>query len=70
MNVVGLEDLIIDRLAHVKFFKVAGDAEKAKVPYTNFKRQIDEKYLRERARKRGVEDILDQARVLESLSQN
>jgi hypothetical protein len=70
VNVIGVEDLIVDRLAHVKFFKVAGDLEKAKVLYTNFKRQMDEKYLRETAKKRGVEDILDQARVLESPSQN
>jgi len=65
VNVIGVEDLIVDRLAHVKFFNVAGDMEKAKVLYTNFKRQIDENYLREIAKKRGVEDILDQAKVLE-----
>lgn len=68
VNVVGVEDLIVDRLAHVKFFKVSGDIEKAKVLYRNFKRQIDEKYLKETAKKRGVEDILDQAKVLESRS--
>jgi len=62
VNVVGVEDLIVDRLAHVKFFKVTGDMEKAKVLYAIFKKQIDEKYLRETAKKRGVEDILDQAR--------
>ena len=65
VNVIGVEDLIVDRLAHVKFFKVAGDMEKAKVLYTNFKRQIDENYLRKTAKKRGVEDILDQAKILE-----
>jgi hypothetical protein len=70
VKVIGVEDLIVDRLAHVKFFNVAGDMEKAKVLYTNFKRQIDEKYLRATAKKRGVEDILDQARILESLFQN
>ena len=66
VNIIGVEDLIVDGLAHVKFFKMAGDLEKAKVLYTNFKRQIDEKYLRDTAKKREVDDILDQARVLES----
>lgn len=69
VNVIGVEDLIVDRLAHVKFFKVAGDMEKAKVLYAIFKRQIDKKYLRDTAKKRGVEDTLDQATVLESPSQ-
>lgn len=67
--VIGVEDLIVDRLAHVKFFKAAGDMEKAKVLYAIFKKRIDEKYLRETAQKRGVEDILDQARILERPSQ-
>ena len=69
VNVIGVEDLIVDRLAHVKFFKVAGDMEKAKALYAIFKRQIDKKYLRDTAKKRGVEDTLDQATVLESPSQ-
>ncbi len=69
VNVIGVEDLMVDRLAHVKFFKVAGDMEKAKVLYAIFKKQIDEKYLRETAKKRGVEDTLHQATVPESPSQ-
>src|SRR6266487_3571530 len=69
VSVIGVEDLMVDRLAHVKFFKVAGDMEKAKVLYAIFKKQIDEKYLRETAKKRGVEDMLHQATVPESPSQ-
>jgi hypothetical protein len=59
VRIIGVEDLIVDRLAHVKFFNVSGDLEKAKVLYTVFKNRIDEEYLRKTAKKRRIEDLLD-----------
>ncbi len=58
MKVIGVEDLIIDRLTRAKFWKSPGDLEKAKVLCANFKKQIDEGYLKETAKKRDVEDFL------------
>jgi len=61
VRVIGVEDLIVDRLAHAKSWKSPGDMEKAKVLYANFKKQIDQNYLRETSKKRGVNDFLAQA---------
>lgn len=58
VKVIGVEDLIVDRLSHAKFWKNPGDLEKAKVLYANFKKQIDENYLKETTSKRDVEDFL------------
>jgi hypothetical protein len=66
VKVIGVEDLIVDRLAHAKLWKSPGDLEKAKVLYASFKRQIDENYLREIAKKRNVEDFLAQATETEA----
>ncbi len=57
VRVIGVEDLIVDRLAAAKFWKSTGDLEKARVLYANFQNQIDLNYLRLTAKKRGVEDI-------------
>ncbi len=61
VKVIGVEDLIVDRLAHAKSWKSSGDLEKAKVLYANFKKQIDQNYLKETSKKRGVDDFLAQA---------
>jgi len=61
VKVIGVEDLIVDRLSHAKLWNSSGDLEKAKVLYANFERQIDESYLKETAAKRGVKDFLASA---------
>ena len=61
VKVIGVEDLIVDRLSHAKFWKNPGDLEKARVLYASFKKQIDESYLKEAAKKGDVEDFLAQA---------
>jgi hypothetical protein len=58
VNVVGVEDLIIDRLAAAKYWKSQRDAEQATVLYRGFRVTIDLDYLRKRASEEGVEDIL------------
>lgn len=58
VKVVGVEDLIIDRLAAAKHWKSQRDAEQAKVLFEGFRRQLDMRYLRKRARDERVEDIL------------
>jgi len=60
VRVIGVEDLIVDRLAGAKFWKSTGDLEKAIVLYTNFRDQIDPGYLRTTAKRRGVEDTFTQ----------
>ena len=61
VKVIGVEDLIVDRLSHAKLWNSSGDLERAKVLYANFERQIDESYLKETAAKRGVKDFLASA---------
>jgi hypothetical protein len=58
VRVVGVEDLIIDRLAAAKFWKSQRDAEQAKALFTSFKKQVDMRYLKKRAREEKVNDIL------------
>ncbi|MBI3023865.1 MAG: hypothetical protein HYU03_03800 [Thaumarchaeota archaeon] len=58
VSVVGVEDLIIDRLAAAKFWKSRRDAEQAIVLFNGFRKSIDLEYLRNRAREGKVEDIL------------
>lgn len=58
VRVVGVEDLIIDRLAQAKFWKSRRDAEQAIVLFNGFRKSIDLEYLRNRAREEKVEDIL------------
>jgi len=66
VKVIGVEDLIVDRLVYAKSWKSSGDLEKAKVLYANFKKQIDQNYLKETAKKRGVNDFLAQATKIET----
>lgn len=58
VSVVGVEDLIIDRLAAAKFWKSRRDAEQAIVLFNGFRKSIDLEYLRNRAREEKVDDIL------------
>ncbi|HVH14907.1 MAG TPA: hypothetical protein VNA15_04215 [Candidatus Angelobacter sp.] len=58
VRIVGVEELILDRLSAAKFWSIPADYEKAKVLYDNFKKQLDVDYLRENAKKKKVEDFL------------
>jgi hypothetical protein len=58
VRIVGVEDLIIDRLAAAKFWKSQVDLEQAKALWKGFRKQIDLQYLRKRARDEKVEDVL------------
>jgi len=58
VRIVGIEDLIIDRLAAAKFWKSQVDLEQAKALWKGFRKQIDLQYLRKRARDEKVEDVL------------
>ncbi len=58
VRIVGVEELILDRLSAAKFWNIPADYEKAKVLYDNFKKQIRLDYLREAAKKKKVEDLL------------
>ena len=57
-RIVGVEELILDRLSAAKFWNIPADYEKAKVLYDNFEKQIDKDYLREIAKKKEVDDLL------------
>ncbi len=58
VRVVGIEDLIIDRLSASKFWKSQRDSEQANALFKSFRAQIDLQYLRERAKQERVDDIL------------
>ena len=57
-SIIGVEELILDRLSAAKFWNILADYEKAKVLYDNFEKQIDKDYLREIAKKKEVDDLL------------
>jgi len=57
-RIVGVEELILDRLSAAKFWNIPADYEKAKVLYENFEKQINKDYLRENAKKKKVDDLL------------
>jgi Nucleotidyltransferase of unknown function (DUF6036) len=58
MRVVGVEELILDRLKAAKFWKSGRDAEQALVLFSGFRKRIDFDYLRKRAKEEGVDDVL------------
>ena len=58
VRTVGVEDLIVDRLAPAKFWKSQRDAEQARALFQGFKKQIDMRYLRKRARDENVDGLL------------
>jgi hypothetical protein len=70
VRVVGVEDLIIDRLAAAKHWKSHRDREQAKALFDSFKNQIDIQYLRNRAREERVDDTLSLLDYVRSLPPN
>jgi hypothetical protein len=58
VKVVGVEDLIIDRLAAAKFWKSERDAEQASTLFHGFVDRLDIDYLRRMAKEENVEDLL------------
>jgi hypothetical protein len=58
VRVVGVEDLIIDRLAAAKFWKSDRDAEQARTLFSAFAKQIDSKYLRKRAGEENIDELV------------
>lgn len=58
VRVVGVEDLIVYRLAAAKNWKSSRDMEQARALYDGFRKQIDIEYLRKRSKEEKVEDIL------------
>lgn len=58
VHVVGVENLIVDRLAAAKHWKSARDREAAQALWNIFKDQLDKEYLKKRAREERVQDML------------
>ncbi len=58
VRIVGVEELIIDRLKAAKFWKSRRDSEQAVVLFNGFRERIDLEYLRKRAREEKVDDVL------------
>jgi hypothetical protein len=62
IKIVGVEDLIIDRLMAAKFWKSERDAEQAKALLNVFRESIDSAYLARLAKDESVYDFLVRAR--------
>jgi hypothetical protein len=60
VRVVGVEELIIDRLRAAKFWKSKRDSEQAAVLLNGFRERIDPEYLRNRAQEEKVDDVLSE----------
>ena len=58
VEVIGVEDLIVDRLAAAKFWKSERDLEQARVLLNVFRGSIDRDYLAKAAEEAMVEDAL------------
>ncbi len=56
--VIGVEDLIIDRLCACKYWESLSDCRQAEWIYDVQKESIDEKYLLKRSREEEVEELL------------
>ncbi len=59
--IIGIEDLVIDRLAAAKFWKSEADAQWAAKLLALHAGEIDFEYLKEAARRQQVEDVLTKA---------
>ena len=59
--IIGVEDLIIDRLAAAKFWKSPADSQWAAKLLALHAQEIDLKYLQEAARREKVADVLKEA---------
>lgn len=57
--IIGIEDLIVDRLNAFVWWKSEEDGKWAKQLIKLHKKDIDEKYLSQRAKKEGVTEILE-----------
>ena len=62
VSVVGVEDLVVDRLAAAKFWKSERDAEQAKALLGVFRDSIDYKYLEQLAKGEMVFNLLMSAK--------
>jgi hypothetical protein len=62
VSIVGIEDLIVDRLVGAKYWKSARDSEQAVVLFTSFEGSLDMDYLKKRAREERVDDILPESK--------
>ena len=62
VRVVGVEDLIVDRLAAAKFWKSERDGEQAMALLRVFGESIDTDYLNKLAKDEQVHDLLGLAR--------
>ncbi len=62
VNIIGVEDLIIDRLTAAKYWRSNPklDIEQAAVLLTAFKNSVDLEYIRQRAVEEKVDDYLHQ----------
>jgi len=65
VRVVGVEELIIDRLRAAKSQRSGRDAEQALVLFSGFRKRIDLDYLRRRAKQEKVDDILPEAEMMD-----
>jgi len=61
VRVIGVEELIIDRLRAAKFWRSERDLEQATVLFNGFRERVDLKYLTKRAHQEEVGDILPKA---------
>ncbi len=57
VRVIGVEELIIDRLRAAKFWKSERDLEQALVLFNGFRKRIDLEYAIMRAKEEGVDDF-------------
>lgn len=66
IKVVGVEDLIVDRLVAAKYWRSNPklDTEQALVLFRNFKNSLDLSYLKQRTEEEKVDDILDEIQKL------
>ena len=64
VRVVGVEELLIDRLRAAKSRRSGRDAEQALVLFSGFRKRIDLDYLRRRAKEEKVDDILPEAEMM------
>lgn len=63
VTVIGVEDLILKRLASAKFWKVATDMEQSFLLANSQENKIDWEYLEERANKEDVSDYLSKLKA-------
>lgn len=67
MRIISLEDLIVDRLNACVHWKSMRDCEQAEFLFGFYKKKLDRKYLRERAKEEGVYNELTRISKLKSI---